>query len=238
MQDRLYDMLLKEEEITWQSIILDLIKTEQMNPWDIDISLLTKRYLERIQDLKDANFFISGKILLAAALLLRIKSYKLVDKDLADFDNILFPPEENLDSIEDLHDYHIDSDSIPKLAVKSPLARKRKVSVKDLIDALKKALDVSKRKELKMLEEKNFKSPEMPEKKVDITQLIKDIYDRLLEFFKKKEKITFNELVNSDRKEDKFLTLIPLLHLDNKEKITLEQEKHFGDIHIKGFSKD
>lgn len=238
MQDRLYDMLLKEDEITWQSIILDLIKTEQMNPWDINISLLTKKYIERIKELKDANFFISGKILLAAALLLRIKSYKLVDHDLVDFDNILFPPGEDLDNIEDLHDYHLDPEKIPKLAVKSPLARKRKVSVNDLIEALKKALNVSKRKELKMLEEKNFKSPEMPGKKIDITQLIKDIYDRLLEFFKKKERITFNELVNSNRKEDKFLTLIPLLHLDNKEKITLEQEEHFGDIHISGFNKN
>ena len=37
MQDKLYEMLINEDEITWQSIIYDLIKTEQMDPWDINI---------------------------------------------------------------------------------------------------------------------------------------------------------------------------------------------------------
>jgi len=107
-----------------------------------------------------------------------------------------------------------------------------------LIEALKKALDVSKRKEVRRLEELNFKAPEIPEKKVDISKLIKDIYERILDFFKKKEAITFDELVNSDKREDKLLTLIPLLHLDNQLKITIHQEKPFEDIYIKSFSKD
>ena len=236
MQERIYNMLIAKDEITWQTIILDLIKTEQMNPWDIDISLLTKKYLERIKELKEANFFISGKMLLAAALLLRIKSYRLVDEDIANLDNVLFPKEEPLEEIDDFEDHRITE--TPKLAIKSPLARKRKVNIKDLIEALKKALDVSKRKEVRRLEELNFKAPEIPEKKVDISKLIKDIYERILDFFKKKEAITFDELVNSDKREDKLLTLIPLLHLDNQLKITIHQEKPFEDIYIKSFSKD
>ena len=152
-----------------------------------------------------------------------------------DFDNILFPPDEELDQFEDIPDYHVDPNDIPKLAIKSPLTRKRKVSISDLIASLKKALNISKRKEKKIIDERNFEAPKIPEKKIDITALIKDLYDRILEFFNKKDKIKFDELVNSDRKEDILLTLIPLLHLDNKEKITLEQKEHFGDIHIIGF---
>jgi len=40
MENQIYDMLLKESEITWQDIIYDLIKKEQMDPWDVDISKL------------------------------------------------------------------------------------------------------------------------------------------------------------------------------------------------------
>ncbi|MBS3117529.1 hypothetical protein J4430_01460 [Candidatus Woesearchaeota archaeon] len=68
MHDRIYDLLIKQDEITWQNIILELIRTEQMNPWDVDISLLAKKYLETVRKLQEANFFVSGKVLLAPTL--------------------------------------------------------------------------------------------------------------------------------------------------------------------------
>ena len=91
MHNELYDILMNRDEITWQTLIYDLIKSERMDPWDVDISLLTKRYLETLRLLKEANFLISGKVLLAAAILLKIKSDKLVDEDFADFDALLYP---------------------------------------------------------------------------------------------------------------------------------------------------
>ncbi|MBI2109725.1 hypothetical protein HYT58_00960 [Candidatus Woesearchaeota archaeon] len=73
MQERLFDMLVNQDEITWQAIIYDLVKSEQMDPWDIDINILTHRYLETVRGLEEHNFFISGKVILAAAILLKIK---------------------------------------------------------------------------------------------------------------------------------------------------------------------
>ena len=74
----------------------------------------------------------------------------------------------------------------------------------------------------------------LPEKKFDITEKIKEIYSRIKDLFtsKKTEKITFDELVQSSKKEDKIYTFIPLLHLANQEKINLNQEIPFGEIHI------
>ena len=42
----------------------------------------------------------------------------------------------------------------------------------------------------------------------------------------------FSELIDSDRKEDKIATFVPLLHLTTQEKIDLYQKEHFGDIEI------
>ena len=231
MQDQLLDMLLKDDEITWKSIILDLIKSEQMNPWDIDISVLTKKYIETVKQLKEANFFISGNVLLAAALLLKIKSSRIITEDIANLDSFLFSQEEEeFDSFEE-HNY-INEESIPRLAIKTPQPRKKTVSVNDLIKALQNALKVSKRKEVKRELERSFRPPDIPEKKVDITALIKDIYEKIINFFKKEEQVTFSKLVMSEKREDKILTLIPLLHLDNQEKIELFQQEHFGEIEI------
>ena len=231
MQDQIYEMLLKKDEITWQSLLLDLIKSEQMDPWDIDVSLLAQRYLEAVNKLQEADFFISGKVLLAAAILLRIKSQKLLSEDIPGFDNLLHPQEEALEELM-AEAFERPSVDVPRLAIKSPQARKRRVSIHDLISALQKALEVNKRRMMRQLAEQQRRHPQIPAKTIDITQLIKDMYSRILSFFQKQEKITFNQLVRSDRKEDKILTFIPLLHLDNQEKIMLEQQTPFGEIEV------
>jgi len=232
MHDQIYEMLVEKDEITWQTLIYDLIRSEQLNPWDIDVSILSRRYVETLKKLKEANFFISGKVLLAAALLLKIKSEKFLNEDFVNFDNLLYPPSlDELELYENANNPYLNSEH-PELTIRTPLARKRKVTINDLMSALQKALEVNKRRVMRRLREDEI-IVKVPEKKVDISSLIKNIYDKIINFFKfKKETLTFTKLIPSDKKEDKILTFIPLLHLDNQEKINLTQEKPFGEIII------
>jgi segregation and condensation protein A len=234
MQDRIFDMLMKEDEITWQTILYDLVKTEEMNPWDIDLSLLSKKYLETLKKLREMNFAISGKVILASAILLKMKSQRLVEDDLTRFESIINPPEEEFipeglddESLKELRDNKIVV--IPKM----PQPRRRKVTLQDLMGALQKALHVDKRR---LIRQQNILDiPEIisPEKKVNINEVIDQIYSKITTAFKKENKLTFDKLVNSNRKEDKIATFVPLLHLDHQRKIDLHQEEHFGDIEIK-----
>ncbi|MEK6952335.1 MAG: segregation/condensation protein A [Nanoarchaeota archaeon] len=232
MQDKLYEMLINEDEITWQSIIYDLIKTEQMDPWDINISLLAKRYLETIKELQEHNFFISGKIVLAASILLKVKSYKLVNENIAEFDNLLFQKEQDLLSEEENPLDFLGEEKIPPLLVKTPQARKRKVNINDLIEALQKALDVEEKRNIRRRDERVLREIELPKNKIDISALIKNLYLKIKDFFKKNPEVTFTELLPSDKKEDKIYTFIPLLHLAAQNKVNLEQETPFGEINI------
>ena len=238
MHEQIYNMLIQKDEITWQSILLDLIKSEQMNPWDIDISLLSQKYLETVRKMQETNFFISGKILLACALLLKIKSNKLVNEEIFNFDSQLFKQEETFEELEQLFDQAPKPDyDKPKLTIKTPMPRKRKVTIQDLMNALHKALEVEKRRNIKKELFNNVKV-EIPQKKIDISELITNVYSKIIEYFKtRKEKLTFTKLVNSDSKEDKVLTFIPLLHLDNQEKITISQDEPFGEITIEIYHK-
>ncbi len=236
MQDRLFEMLVQQDEITWQTIIYDLIRTEQMDPWDIDVSLLAQKYIETVNKLQEMNFFISGKVLLASAILVKIKSNKLMDEDIAGFDNYLFNTGEEELSLGDLEEHPRVRIAPPTLAIKTPQTRKRKVNLQDLMNALQKALEVNQRRVIrKIREEKGYNLPVIPERKVDVSRLIKDIYEKMMGFFQKKETITFTKLIPTERKEDKILTLIPLLHLDTQGKIDLVQEEPFGEIEIKIF---
>jgi len=233
MQEQIYDLLLKENEVTWQDIIYDLVKSEQMNPWDVDITKLTHKYIETVKKMKEMDYFISGKVLLASAILLKIKSNRLVQEDINTFDSFLFHSEQQ--EFEELGDFLPQSErkvDIPLLGVKTPQARKRKVSIADLIGALEKALRVDTRRKLRLQKFLSFHKPEIPEKKVDIGLLIDAVYKKLEALFAQRTVIPFSELDSGKGKEETILTLLPLLYLHSYKKVSLEQEHAFEEIHI------
>ena len=134
-QDQLYE-LLTGKEISWQAIIYDLINSEQLDPWDINLGLLANKYLVKIRTLEEANFFVSSKVLLAAALLLRLKSEILLSKYIKSIDEILFGKKEEKKYV--LERIQIDENELPELVPKTPLPRYRKVSLDELMKALDK----------------------------------------------------------------------------------------------------
>ncbi len=231
--DRIFSILFsKEDEITWQSIIYELVKSEQMDPWDIDIGILTQKYINMLRSLKGHDFRISGKVLLAAAILLKLKSHKLVGEELTELDRLLIGVGDEMEELgfEETSQTGKIGD-IPALIPRTPQPRKRKISIFDLVEALEKALEVKKRRLFRSVPPTNV---EAPKKKKDITEIIREVYGRIKLFFMNvvKDKLTFKKLLPSESKEDKVYTFIPLLHLAQQNKIELVQESPFGAIQI------
>ena len=231
--DRIFNILFsKADEITWQTIIYELVKSEQMDPWDIDVSILAQKYIDMLRNLKEHDFRISGKVLLAAAILLKIKSTKLVGEDLTELDRLLIGVEEEMEELGFEESGEIPKlGEIPALMPRTPQPRKRKVSIFDLVEALERALEVKKRRLLHSIPPLNL---EAPKKKRDITQIIRDVYGRIKSFFISAlgGKLTFSKLLPSESKEDKVYTFIPLLHLAQQNKIELVQDAPFGEIEV------
>lgn len=231
--ERIFSILFsKADEITWQSIIYELVKNEQMDPWDIDVSILTQKYIDMLRTLKEHDFRVSGKVLLAAAILLKIKSTKLVGEDLSELDRLLIGVEEGIEELGFDETGEIPKlGEIPTLIPRTPQPRKRKVSIFDLVEALERALEVKKRRLLNSIPPLNL---EAPKKKRDITQIIREVYGRIKSFFISalKDKLTFSKLLPSESKEDKVYTFIPLLHLAQQNKIELVQDIPFGEIQV------
>ncbi len=231
--EKIFNILFQEDELTWQNIIYDLVRREEMNPWDINISMIAQKFIERLKELKNMDFRISGKVVLASALLLKMKTNRLMDQDITAFDNLIAgnAEDEHLDLLEELAGQFSGEKPVhPALMPRTPQPRKRKVSVFDLVEALEKALEVQSRRKI-------YAAPQVemvvPKKQTELTVVMKDIYDKVVSFFNKSnEKLTFEQLIPSNTKEDKVFTFIPLLHLDNQMKIILAQEQHFGDIFI------
>ena len=232
--ERIFSILFsKADEITCQTIIFDLVKTEQMDPWDIDVSILTQKYIEMLRTLKEHDFRVSGKVLLAAAILLKLKSNKLVGEDLSELDRLLIGVEEKMEELGFDETASVEKlGEIPTLIPRTPQPRKRKVSIFDLVEALERALEVKKRRLLHSIPPLNL---EAPKKKKDVTEIIREVYGRIKSFFLSAiagGKLTFSKLLPSESKEDKVHTFIPLLHLAQQNKIELVQNAPFGEIEV------
>ncbi len=235
MQDRIFSLLVEQNEISWKAIIFDLIKSEQMDAWDVNISLLTQKYIERLHQLKEQDLKVGGKVLLAASILLRIKSNKLVGDDLDEFDRLIAGADVTQEQFYDELEQELargeemglkeEYELLPRL----PQARRRKVSVYDLVKALDKALEVKQRRVLH-----SIPPPlPLPERKFDVTAALSTLFQRIRSLFSAHKKLTFKELLPGETRQDKVYTFIPLLHLSNQQKVELEQTEPFGDIHIK-----
>ena len=232
-QQQIHDLLFNRE-IGWKEIIYDLINTEQLDPWDINITILTEKYLEKVQKIEKAEFFISSKILLAAALLLRIKSEILLNKYIKSIDEILFGKKQEKRKILERIELE---EEIPELILRSPIPRFKKVTLKELIESLNKAITTENRRIKKEIINKNAVreiSFSLPKKRFSIKNKIRGIYKNLFNHFKKnkeKKKVTFTEFIGENR-EERIIAFLPLLHLENQKKVWLEQEVHFEEIHI------
>src|SRR5208283_5002778 len=203
-QERIQDLLFSRE-ISWQEIIYDLINTEQLDPWDVDIIVLTNRYLDKLKQLEEEDFFVSSKVLLAAAFLLRIKSELLLSKYLKSIDEILFGRKEQK-QIQTINLNDLDFDDIPDLIPKSPLPRYKKVSLQELIDSLNKAIVTENRRIKKEIVNNNVlreTSISLPKRKFNLNTKSKEIYDKLIQYIKENaaEKISFTELAGTEKEE-------------------------------------
>jgi segregation and condensation protein A len=221
---------------SWQAIIYELVSSEQLDPWNIDIAVLCRKYFQRINELELGDFRVSSKLLLAAALLLRIKSDILLHRYIRDIDNVLFNRQEKEEKI--VEKIYLDEGEIPILSPKTPLPRFKKVTLQELINALDVAIKTESRRINKELEKKQaerLSHVDIPKfKTINIKDRIRHFYARLLTAFKGKKgeiRLPYSDFTGNS-KEEKLSCFLPMLHLSNTGKVWLEQEKHYSEIYL------
>ncbi len=231
-QEQIHSLIF-EEKLSWQQIIHDLINSEQLDPWDIDIGVLANKFLGRVRELEEANFFVSSQVLLAASLLLRFKSEILLNRDIPDLDAILYGRKEEE---KKYHQERIELDEeIPGLVLRTPLPRFRKVTLEELMNALSHAIKTENRRIRKVIVAKQQEietALSLPKHRINLKDKIREVYSKLKEIFSKREhKLAFSELAGKGN-DNRIATFIPLLHLDNQHKVWLEQNGHLEEIWV------
>src|SRR5574344_1647166 len=150
-----------EKELDGIKILVDMAKTGKVDPWNIDIVDITDKYLAHMFQMKAQNLRLTGRTLLFAAVLLRLKSNILENVDINEFDQ----DEQQFDDgfgMDD--DYREEDESFNTNIVMSidealqrrtsvRLNRSRVVTLKDLIRQLEFYEMIDKKQSLKNAQE-------------------------------------------------------------------------------------
>jgi len=209
-----------QSERAWEYVLLDIVKSEDLDPWDIDIVTLTHKYMERINKMKELDLRVPARLILAAAILMKMQSEQLLigedQEELIDDSFLEFEPELDVDASEE------DTD-LPLLDLRIRRKPVRKVTLSDLIDKLKRSMEPKQKKEKHVKFELDLPA-------VDITAQIDDLYGKIIKA--NIEKVAFSTLIPNNTNDDVIDTLLPLLHLANEHRVELEQEKFFEEIFV------
>jgi segregation and condensation protein A len=199
----------------WQEVLTTLVAEEGMDPMSVDIIKLASAFGRYLEQLKKFDFRVPARFILVAAILLRMKAELLLD-------------EEEQKALRAQNVEPLNLDDVPILL--PPMTRKptKKVTLGELVSALNKAFEFQERKEGKQLRMRRAVE-RLIEREEDIEVRIKDIHEEISRL----RQTTLSELVHVWKREEIVKTFMPVLHLMQRDIITVDQEEMFKEIFIK-----
>ena len=239
----------QEAEVDGIEILVTLAKQGKIDPWNVDIVEVTDKYLMHLFQSKAQNLRLTGRALLFAAILLKLKSNILEGLNILDFEQ---QTEENLEYDDDSPLEYEQEEFIPTnnvISIDEVLQRRtsvrlnhnRVVTLRDLIRQLEFYELLDKKQALKNAHERakrrvqNYArlSPE------DIINLAHDEYiengvqrlkANLSEILSRQDRIELNELTLLGM--DKISAYIALLFLSVNENYDLVQDEFYSDLYV------
>lgn len=211
---------------TWREMLISLVENEQLDPWGIDIVAVTQKYIEKIRRMTQLELRVPANVILAAAILLRMKA------EILKFEEQVVEQEVYIEELAPAQ--------IPMLQLSYRIPPVRTVTLRDLLEAIAEVMEIEQRRAQRAVESKKIEI-QIPE--LDITQEMSRMFRLAVSIRDGEGWLTFTQLLKALRRYKDFkgkssseqiaLVLIPLLHLAQNGKVVLLQEKYFGEIFIK-----
>lgn len=241
--------IVQEAEVDGIEILVSMAKQGKIDPWNVDIVEVTDKYLMHLFQSKAQNLRLTGRTLLFAAILLKLKSNVLEGIDVVDFE-----PQhaEDLNYDDDMPLDYQEEDYVPTnnvISIDEVLQRRtsvrlnhnRVVTLRDLIRQLEFYEMLDKKQSLKNAHERAKRRVQNYAKLSpdDIINLAHDEYiengvqrlkANLSEILSRQDRIELNELTLLGM--DKISAYISLLFLTVESDYDLEQEEFYSDLYV------
>lgn len=205
---------------TWKQVLLELIITEKIDPWNIDIIKISEGFLKKIKEMKTMELFIPANMILASAILLRYKS-QVID---------LQEPTTDMDIPEESE--VIEKPQINELKILARIPPKKQVTLNELMDEIDKVIKYEEKRG--KIEKKKVEAiVNLKIEGIDIEKQMKEVYDLILKQMNGGNHVLFSKLMSKKpEKKEIIYTLLSILHLTQENRVRIKQNKFFGDIAI------
>ena len=210
----------------WKDILLDTVRENSIDPWDVDVQKLVKAFLEKIRRMRELNLWVPANAVLAASILLRMKS-----------DSWKLRPEEVQVFIPDEFFMPLASEQAEKIEL-VPLSREtqRKITLEELMLAVE---DVIKKEKKKAVRRKREPEP-IPEYLLELSnpnseefkKRVEEVYQRIVSTLDSRRMTVFTNILPERTREGVIRTLFPLLYLASQQRVSVWQDRVFGEIFI------
>ncbi len=198
-------------------ILLGLVQEHKLDPWDVDIEKIAGVYMQRVREMREFDIRISGRTLLSASVLLRMKS------------DFVFNGRKKPDAEEELKEmFDLDLPELGQITIiqRSP----RKITLLDLMGALQEALKNTPTRKLVHRRKLEKIMQTLSEYHTNIERYLEELYQRVKSLTASGQEASLSALVLERTRLAVARTLLLLLFLDVQGKVVLRQPEPFGEI--------
>lgn len=230
-----YNIVLKTYEGP-MDLLLDLIKENEIDIYDIPIFKITEEFLKYIENMKKLNLTLTSDFILMASTLLEIKSKMLLPKKEA-LDDEEVEDDPRLDLVESLLEYKKYKEASEILKIQEEYESKSFYKLRTEIFSMSE-MDFLKDSNVKKLSLaffnilKNYKDKEVVGIEREYFK-VEDASRKIKQALKKNKKIKFSQLLEDIvYKVDAITYFLGMLELIKNQYIVANQSDNFADILI------
>ena len=201
---------------TWREFLVDLVASERMDPWDLDIAQVADVYLSRVRQIEALDLRLPANVILASAIMLHYKA------DALRLEEVAPGPEEYAEPKID--------EALPELMLKANRPRSRRVTLDELVRAVGDVMRTG-RKGIMRVPITQIFNLEVPTKGMNVR--MQELYEKASAMKDAEDIVLFSSLIGEWTPEFVISCLLPVMHLVQEERMMAWQDEYFGEIFLK-----
>jgi len=209
---------------TWREILVELVHTNQLDPWNIDVVEVTRAYVEQVKKMSMSDLRVPANLILAAAILLRFKSDML---------NLEEPIAQTT-----LDDYEGESaGEIPLLELRGRIPPKRRITLEELVSAVEDVFERERKRADRPPEVLLPPAIEIRLAEFNLDAEVEGLQKKIAGRQDNEGLVLFSALLDEPTRHSVVYTFLPLLFLAQRGEVDMKQDPFFGEIFIRSLHK-
>jgi segregation and condensation protein A len=193
------------EKPTWKEVLLDLIHSNSIDPWNIDIHQLADAFMKKVKELESVDFALEANVILAAAILLKYKSEYLR--------TINIDPNQQTALDDYMPDERVSFDEIPQLTFASRIPPKRQITLEELMGEMERIIKYDDENRIKIPKGSIVDTVDLELSEHDVDHDIEQLYEKIKSNTDSQGWSLFSSLTKDKPMREVVYSLLCLLYL-------------------------